>query len=181
MSKREPGAVDITAVYDVFAGRAVEIVNGGGEFWPQLAMINLGDEPGEIGEIHFIDPNLVNALQKDGRTKDALVKLIDVLLANCGIPPIGLMPLPEAPQLVVHVTEMWRLPASAAPDADQSFADHPERGECIFVTVHTPERAFVGACPITSHDGKREATFEPILDGGEWTGRFARRSEHDTH
>lgn len=185
MSTREPEAADITAAYEVFAKRAVETFNEKGQCWAQLAAITLGDEPGSVAHVTFVDPVLVNAMQRDERTKDALAILIRVLLGGKPLPVKGDKQPQLPPQIAVHLTEAWVLsqdaPKGATPEEIRAAAlgpheqlkDHPERREAILVSVHTAERSYHGMCPVTrSADGKGVAEYAPMPTGGQWAGRF---------
>jgi hypothetical protein len=183
MSTREPEGADITAAYDFFAGKAVEIFNEKKKVQPQLVAVCLGDEPGTLGDMTFIESSLVNDLQETGESKDRLMLFIRLLLSKMGADLAGMTGTSGAPKLVVHLTEAWHL-ASKSPDVYEgidSLEDHPDRGEMIMVTVHTAERSFPGMCPISGP--KRVATFKPIPVGGEWVGRFVMQNApgHETH
>jgi len=173
-AQREIDPADITALYDFFAKRACEIFNERKECAPQLALASLGDEPGDIGAVMLIDPRLVNALQENSRTKDALMMLIRVLLANKGAEELDLIPLPRPPAAIVHVTEMWQLHDEQERPADGgSWENVPGRRELILVTVHTKERSYPGFCPIDGAGDARTATYQPLAQGAEWGGRFS--------
>jgi hypothetical protein len=170
MSTREPEAEHITAAYEFFAQKAVELFNDKKQLSPQLVAITLSDKPGWFGDMIFVDPKIINDLQKTGRSKDMLMMMIRLLLKTTG-------------GLVVHVTEAWHV-ASNSPDVlngTTEVKDLPDRGEVIMVTVHTAERSFPGLCPISSPE--RVATFEPLTSGGNFHGRFSMqdRAGHETH
>jgi hypothetical protein len=173
MSKRDIAPADIEALYDFFAKRACEIFNERKQCMPQLALVSLGDDPGDIGALLMVDPCLVNALQESSGTKDALMMLVRVLLANKGAEELDLVPLPRPPAAIVHVSEMWALDGDQQPPADGgSFENVPNRRELIMVTVHTKERSYPGVCPIDGAGDARTATYQPLAQGGEWRGRF---------
>ena len=175
ISNREIEPADIRAIYEQFTERACATFNKRKECPPQLALVALGEQPGDVAAEMFIDSNLVNELQRNARSKDALMKIIRFLLANpAGLAKFGIAPMPMPPAAVVHVTEMWMLKADHAPGEDRdkagNFADHPERREAILVAVHTRERSYPGVSFIEGTGDNRIATAGPFLEG--MTGRL---------
>lgn len=182
MSSRQIDGTDIDGLYKFFAERAVAIFNDKKVCLPQLAAVIIGDKPGEIASMMFIDPRLVNEMQRSAGSKDGLMLLVRVLLAKGEWKTLGIE-LPKPCDAVVHVSEAWvaEHPADKRDQLPDSFEDHPGRGEVIMVVVHTHERSYPGMCPITGSGDARTAAFAALRRGGEFEGRFAMQDGHATH
>lgn len=161
---REIEPADIEAIYTTFAKHACEHFNEHKECSPQLAAVVIGPEPRSAGHVEFFDSGLVNALQRNASTKDALMFLIRTLLTMA--------------DAVVHVSESWAvaLPKDGR-EPSESLEDHPDRETVLLVTVHTKERTYAGMSRVA--DGA--ATPGPIFREGRVGGRFVVQDEDDTH
>ena len=156
--KREVEAADIRAAYDMFAKLAVSFINKmDDEFKPILAGIKVGKKPGQIEGIVPFPSDLIVLLQG---SVNGLIPLVRHALTG-GSSEV------ESADLVVHITEALLDCSKEEFDRDVveryvEVRDHSERMEVVVVAVHTPERTYLGHCPIESHAGKRRAVFEPI-------------------
>jgi hypothetical protein len=149
---------DIRAAYDTFAKLAVSFINEmDEEFMPKLLAINMAEEPGQIKDLVPFPPELVLMLEG---SDDGLTPFVRRLFAGTS--------KAEAADLVVYITESWVVNGSdGCFDKDVvegrvAVRNHPKRVEALMVAVHTPERTYLGTCPIQTTDGKRRAVFEPI-------------------
>lgn len=165
---------DVTSLYQHFATTAINIVNEGRECHSQLALVKMDDaEPGKVAHLGFIEPEIVNMLQKSSTTKDFLMLLIADLLAGDKISPSA----PFVPDAIVHVSEVWVVtrigPMPADPQEAErklsgecdELSDHPDRTEALIINVHTARRSYVGMCPITRSGSERRAQFKPLRQG----------------
>jgi len=183
MTTRDLEPYDIEILYEGFARRAIEQFNEKKECAPQLVAVTMGNERGTIDDLIGLDPELVNALQRDGRRKDMLMMIVSAMLSQKGLPGIN---------AVVHMTEVWISRALESQDdqrtrgllaGDLTPSDDPERGEAIAVFVHTKDHTYLGHCPITGSGAERSAEFEPLQMEGDTQGRFSmqERAGHGTH
>lgn len=183
MSDREIEASDISVLYEVFARRAVEAFNETKQILPQLAVVKLGTEPGTLADAVFVDPRMVNEMQKNGHRKDLLMRFVRIVLDerlhNALQETPLLSALPFRPDLIVHVSEVWTI-NSKAPNPDGiEPKDHPDRGEAILVVLHTREQSYGGISPITGSNGNRVATYEPLA--GKFDGSTSLIETHGIH
>ena len=174
MKKRDLEMADITAIYDLHARIGVARINEtGDELMPQLILVQMGAEPGEISRLLMTNPTLINAMQRTGHTKDLLMTVIRHLLHSGD----------EAPDAVVHVSETWVVTGSKARDAQgllnshAEVKDHPNRTEAVMVHVHTVDRSYFGFCPIETDGGERRAVFKPLNPAGIVLGRLSMAPE----
>lgn len=181
MARRDLEAADITAIYELHAKAAVDWINRSGrEFIPQLATVDMDDEPGEIGSLIIIDPELTGLLHMTQGAK-ALMFIVKQLLRS---------PNNDRPDAVVHVAEGYVLSRqlkhigddSVDLDGHQSVKDHPEGIEALVVYVHTRDGTYQGWCPIVpaANGMTRRATYHPMQSGRILMGRFCMTPEHET-
>jgi len=181
MARRDLEAADITAIYNLHARAAVDWVNRSGrEFTPQLVTVDMEDEPGEIGSMLIIDPELTGLLHMTQGAK-ALMFIVKQLLQS---------PNSDSPDAVVHVAEGFVLNRQSKHiggdcvdlDGHASVKDHPERIEALVVYVHTRDGTHQGWCPIepAANGMKRRATYHPMQSGRILFGRLCITPEHET-
>lgn len=161
-----PCTEDISAVYDSFATRAVELFNELGSVAPQLFAVSLDEEePGKINGMLALEPELVAKLYADNASKDAIKPLVKLFLQEGS-------PLREKlkqdnqplPSLMVQITETWyAFPKEdgSLPDPSMSLSESPDKLEGISVFIHTASATHMGICPIVEKP-TRHAVFNTI-------------------
>lgn len=193
MNDRPIETADITAIYQKFATAAVDTYNEHHKCPPILAAIEMRDAPGEVKQVIFMHPNIVNMFHESPESKDALMSLVRLLLSRrgaAGWEHLLELEKPFVPDAVVHVTEAWVLrKAATSPklatsggehlDGYDSVSEHPDKGEVLMVTVHTGHGTYGGFCPIDDAVPKH-ATFEPLMDPrSQITGRMSLNEARD--
>lgn len=149
LTRRVLDARDIEYVYEFFAAQAVGLFNENHDIAPQLFLVYLEDLPEPlIAALGAIDPGTVAKLHQSSDSKEVLGALIRELLVR-GMPPSATPRLPEGmpavPDLVVHISEAWM---ATGGDIDTPPSQRADRREAVMVTVHMPDRSFLGLCPI---------------------------------
>jgi hypothetical protein len=130
-----------------------------------------------------INPDAVNALQKDAASKTILRRIVQgLLLGNLEMlgEVLGIPPGFRA-RVVIHVSEMWRVSATVPPGTPRESisleaidglqpSQHPRRTEVVDVCLHTIAGSNFGMRPIQQFDGKRHAEFRPLDVSAEFGG-----------
>jgi hypothetical protein len=187
MNERTPRLVqppDLAAlprVYEFLAARAVAALAVDGGLHP--ALLALAVPPGATSPVAtaLIDPQLVDALQRDATRKEALMALVRSLLSvEHPLHQSVADAMGARPNLIVHVSEAWMVaqPIEAGRESLERFKGslehHPARTEAITISMHCLRGSFIGVCPMTRDAaGRATATVRPLDMNAEiWRGRF---------
>lgn len=132
-------ALDLEAVYATLVPRAVAAFNSNGDFPPELYVVTLEPDEGHIEAIAALPPALTMQLQANEQSKDTMMAFIAALLVEHSPMRKGILNagLPR-PDVVVHLTEAWCVKGAGNRDVTSGpLSEHPERGEALFVAIHT--------------------------------------------
>lgn len=175
---------DLKAAYRAVAAQACDIINSGRQCYPQLFCVEMAPaQPGRVVGVTGLPPDLVNSMQKDAHSKDAMMALVRILLEATRQNPQLLREKLSGAQahIVVHVTEMWQISMDAKPGQTYAEArkeripegteikDQPDKTEALLINVHVPGRTYTSLSPITGSGDTRHCDLHPLMLNGEMT------------
>ena len=169
----------LEALHASAAGTALALIAAGQELAPMMLLGKVTGNPSEKQTAQImgvLPPEFVNAMQRNGRTKEAFIPLVRAILVDGPV------------DAVIHITEAWvSTLAKDEPEPDAAIArmardgvkNEPGRGEAMIVTLHTLDGSFMSISPITTDAaGKRHCVLGAFAPPGlEMSGRLSLNPE----
>lgn len=131
-------------IHDHFATHAATFVHSGAEVNPQLFLLR-SDDSGKVVNMGFLDPETMHHFFRDEAGKEAFAEFLKLIFTHDSEVRLAFSQAQGfEPNLAVQVNEAWAVVPSERSQADDSGtvdglrpSKHPDRRECLLVTVHT--------------------------------------------